>query len=68
MSKILTVKQVAQEFFDSTLSEGMIYILVRQKKIPHVRVGSRILLDEDALRQWWEEELAKSTKRTKITE
>lgn len=65
MSKILTVKQAAQDFFDSTLSEGMIYILVRQKKIPHVRVGSRILLDEDALRQWWEEELAKSTKRTK---
>ncbi|MFV9566963.1 helix-turn-helix domain-containing protein [Thermoanaerobacter mathranii] len=65
MSKILTVKQAAQEFFDSTLSEGMIYILVRQKKIPHVRVGRRILLDEDALRQWWEEELAKSTKRTK---
>ncbi|ERM90707.1 helix-turn-helix domain-containing protein [Caldanaerobacter subterraneus] len=60
MSKILTVKQAAQEFFGGTISQEMIYVLVRQKKIPHVRLGSRILLDEEVLQRWWEEELAKN--------
>jgi len=60
MSKILTVKQAAQEFFGGTISQEMIYVLVRQKKIPHVRLGSRSLLDEEVLQRWWEEELAKN--------
>ncbi|AAM24312.1 helix-turn-helix domain-containing protein [Caldanaerobacter subterraneus] len=60
MSKILTVKQAAQEFFGGTISQEMIYVLVRQKKIPHVRLGSRILLDEEVLQRWWEKELAKN--------
>ncbi|MDI3518761.1 MAG: hypothetical protein PWQ34_908 [Caldanaerobacter sp.] len=29
MSKILTVKQAAQEFFGGTVSQEMIYVLVR---------------------------------------
>jgi len=60
MSKILTVKQTAQEFFGGTISQEMICVLVRQKKIPHVRLGSRILLDEEVLQRWWEKELAKN--------
>jgi excisionase family DNA binding protein len=61
MSRVLTVKQAVQEFFNNTLSEEFLYKLVRQKKIPHVRLGSRIFFDETTLQHWWDEQLQKST-------
>jgi excisionase family DNA binding protein len=61
MGKILSIQQAVKEFFNNTLSEEFLYKLVRQKKIPHVRMGKRILFDEDALHKWWQEQLQKST-------
>ena len=61
VTKVLTVKQAVKQFFNNTISQEMLYVLVRQKKIPHVRLGSRILFDEDALQHWWDEQLQKST-------
>lgn len=60
--KKLTVKQAIEQFFDNTISEAMLYKLARQKKIPHVRLGTRILFDESTLQQWWQEQQEQSTK------
>jgi excisionase family DNA binding protein len=62
MSRVISVKQAVEQFFNNTISEEMLYKLVRQKKIPHVKLGSRILFDEDTLQQWWQEQQEQSTK------
>lgn len=61
MSKVMSVKQAVEEFFNNTISEEMLYILIRRKEIPHVKAGRRILIDRDALQHWWDEQLQKST-------
>ncbi|MEL3973047.1 helix-turn-helix domain-containing protein [Rossellomorea oryzaecorticis] len=50
MEKItLNVKEVAQML---DLSEDFIYKLTREKKIPHVRIGSRILFKRHSIEEW----------------
>lgn len=57
----MTVEQAVTEFFQGTISKGLIYKECRKGNLPHVRMGSnKIILDEDSLRQWWENQLAKS--------
>jgi excisionase family DNA binding protein len=34
------------------LHKDTIYILVKEKKIPHMKIGSRIFFLEEALEQW----------------
>ena len=61
MSRKMTVKQAAKEFFQGTVSEAMIYQECREGKLPHVRLGTnKIILDEASLQQWWENRLAQS--------
>ncbi|KHO63391.1 DNA binding domain, excisionase family [Thermoanaerobacter sp. YS13] len=60
--KKLTVKQAIEQFFNNTISQEMLYKLVRQKKIPCVRIGKRILFDETTLQQWWQEQQEQSAK------
>lgn len=61
MSRKLTVKQAAEEFFDNTVSTELLYQECREGKLPHVRLGSnKIILDEDSLERWWENRLVQS--------
>lgn len=45
----LTVEEIAIYL---GLSKDMIYKLVRGKRIPHVRVGSRILFKRESIDKW----------------
>jgi len=60
MGKKMTVPMAHKDFFDGLVSEWTIYKAIREHKLPCVKVCKRILLDEDALNQWWDEEQAKS--------
>lgn len=48
-SKTMKVKEVAGYLGVHT---DMIYALVKQKQIPHVRLGSRILFTEASIQSW----------------
>lgn len=65
MSNCLTVKEASKVFFKGLVSEGLLYKLAKQKKIPHVRLSNgKILFDSAALEKWWETELSKSIEKT----
>jgi len=36
------------------LSKSFIYRLVKEEKIPHIRVGSKIIFDIDRIEKWLE--------------
>lgn len=61
MIKALTVSQ-AVEFLNGNVSKEFLYQLAREKRIPHVRIGTKILFDENKLEEWWNEQLEKSTR------
>ena len=47
--KAMTVKEVAGYLRVHT---DMIYALVKQKQIPHMRLGSRILFTKESIHSW----------------
>lgn len=53
----LTVKEVANYLRVHT---DMIYTLVRQKQIPHVRLGNRILFTKETIQSWIQDQEDKS--------
>jgi len=53
----LTVKDVAAYLRVHT---DMIYALVKQKQIPHMRLGSRILFTKESICHWVEDQEEKS--------
>jgi len=60
--KTMTIKEAAEIFFQGNVSEGLIYKLAREHRIPHVKLtGGKILLDTEVLTDWWSEEVRKST-------
>lgn len=61
MGRVLGVRQAVEEFFDNSISKEYLYQMIREKQIPHVKLGGRILLDEDELAKWWNEQLKEST-------
>lgn len=60
--KVMTVKQALELFFQGTVSQNHLYQAIRKKKIPHVKVMDKILLDRDELIIWWGEQLEQSKK------
>lgn len=50
----LTAKEVAEYL---GVSVDMIYILAREKKIVHFRIGSRLLFKKDAIDKWIESKM-----------
>ena len=50
--RVYTVKTALEEFFRGAISESKLRDLIRQKKIPHIRLGARVLLRDKALRDW----------------
>lgn len=52
---ILTVKEVAQKYFEGKMSVSTIYGLVRKNEIPYLQISSRkIYFDTTALDKWIE--------------
>lgn len=52
MTRHFTVKTALTDYFNGTISLGKLYKLIEHGEIPHVRVGTRIILREDLLDQW----------------
>lgn len=50
----LNVKEVAEYL---GISVDMVYILCREKRIVHFRIGSRILFKKDAIDQWIDKQM-----------
>lgn len=49
--KVLTYKEVAAQL---GLPMGTVYALVSQRRIPHHRLGPRLVrFDEGEIRKWW---------------
>ena len=53
----LTVYEVAEYL---GVSVDMVYILVREKRIVHFRIGRRILFKKDAIDKWIEQQIQES--------
>jgi len=53
----LTVTEIAEYI---GLSSDMIYILCREKRIPHIRIGRRILFKRAAIDEWLENQMSES--------
>lgn len=50
----LTVKEVAEYL---GISSDMVYILCREKRIAHFRIGTRILFKKEAIDRWIEQQM-----------
>lgn len=48
----LTVKEALEEVFENSISEYKLYAMLREGKIPHVKIGSKYLLRRDTLEAW----------------
>lgn len=46
----INVKEAAEYI---GVSKDLIYILVREKRIPHIRIGQRILFRKQTIDQWF---------------
>lgn len=53
----LTVSEVAKYI---GLSDDFIYILCREKRIPHIKIGSRILFKRASIDEWLEDKISES--------
>lgn len=53
MRKVLNVKELKDYL---SISESTVRKLVREKKIPHFRIASKILFDQDVIDKWLDEQ------------
>jgi excisionase family DNA binding protein len=61
--RMFTVKTALRDYFQGTLGETKLREAIRAGEIPHVRVGGRIILREDALDAWMEEQEKRSVEK-----
>lgn len=54
METLLTVQETAARL---RVSRSFIYLLVDRRKIPHMRLGSRLLFSENRLDEWVQEQM-----------
>jgi len=47
-----TIKTALTDYFQGTIGETKLREAIRKGKIPHIRIGSRIILREEALNAW----------------
>jgi excisionase family DNA binding protein len=52
----LTVKEALEEVFENSISEYKLYAMLRQGKIPHVKIGSKYILRRDTLEAWMKQQ------------
>lgn len=53
MRKVLNVKELKEYL---SISESTVRKLVRKKKIPHFRIASKVLFDQDVIDKWLDEQ------------
>ncbi|MDQ1910549.1 helix-turn-helix domain-containing protein [Paenibacillus sp. GD4] len=56
----LTLKEAWEEVFECQISKDKLYAEVRAKRIPHTRVGTKILFRRDTLLSWFQEQETKN--------
>lgn len=54
--RVFTVKTILTDYFQGAIGETKLRELIKQGKIPHIRVGSKIMFREDALDTWFKEQ------------
>ena len=60
MDRIMTVPEVAKYL---RMSPSKLYLLLQQKKIPHVRIGRNVRIRETELKEWIEAQAVKDNPR-----
>jgi hypothetical protein len=67
LPQMLTVQEAVKDFFQGKFSAGKLYDLVKKHEIPHKRMSTgKILFDEDALIEWWNAGVKRSTEKPKL--
>lgn len=61
--RVYTVKKALEEYFQGTIGETKLRDIIRQGKIPHTRIGVRIILREEALDKWIAEQEYRSMQK-----
>lgn len=56
----LTVTEAWEHIFERKISKDTLYNEVRAGRIPHTRIGSKILFRRDTLNAWFEEQEQKN--------
>ncbi|WJH36824.1 helix-turn-helix domain-containing protein [Paenibacillus sp. CC-CFT747] len=57
----LTFKEAWEEVFEKAISKDKLYAEVRALRIPHTRIGSKILFRRDTLEAWFQEQEVKNS-------
>ncbi|WNR45110.1 helix-turn-helix domain-containing protein [Paenibacillus roseipurpureus] len=52
----LTFQEAWEEIFEKTISKDKLYAEIRSGRIPHVKIGQKILLRRDTLNAWFKEQ------------
>lgn len=52
MPRMFTVKTALSEYFQGVIGETKLREAIRMGQIPHIRIGARIILREEALDNW----------------
>ncbi|ODP28507.1 hypothetical protein PTI45_02052 [Paenibacillus nuruki] len=61
--EVLTINEVQKHYFQGKISKDKLYSEVRMGKIPHLRVGSKILFRRTTLDSWFKDREINSLKR-----
>jgi excisionase family DNA binding protein len=51
----LMLNEVCEDVFNKSISKDKLYAMVRQNKIPHFKIGSKILFKRETLEAWIKE-------------
>lgn len=62
----LTLKEAWEEVFEKTISLDKLYSEVRQGRLPHTKIGSKILFRRDTLNAFFREQEANNYSATTI--
>lgn len=62
-SRMFTVKTALTDYFQGTIGETKLRESIRKGELPHIRIGAKIILREDALNSWMEEQEKQSVQK-----
>lgn len=54
--RVFTVQTALEDYFQGTIGETKFREAIRGGQIPHMRIGSRIIIREEALDKWMEQQ------------
>ncbi len=59
-AEVLTLAEAHKYYFQEKISKDKLYSEVRAGRIPHVRIGSKILFRRDTLNAWFKQQEQKN--------